>query len=360
MRRPKVALVVNGNPASAMGERAAAFASRLADRFDCQPVFRPDRGVRALGDMVRELLALRPAVCYVLDLAAAGVVAAGVVKHTLGTPFVLDTGDAVVELGRVLGRGAMGMTATRAIEAYALRAASAVVVRGSFHRDLLRRRGVNATFIPDGVSVGQFAPTRPLSGATRPLTIGLVGNSVWVTSRQTCYGWELVELVRLLRGRVPARGVMIGDGSGIERLKRRAAEVGVSDLIEFAGRVPYSDLPNRLRDLDIALSTQTNDVVGNVRTTGKLPLYLAAGRFVLATRVGEAARILPAPMLVDFTGDTDPSYPLKLAERVAELVRQNTDFTHRPECVALAGEHFEYDSLALRVAAVIDLALAAQ
>ncbi len=353
MTRPRVAFVVNGGPASAMGERAAAFASRLAGRFDCRFVFRPDRGARALGGMVWELSALRPAVCYVLDLAAAGVVAAGVVKHALGTPFVLDTGDAVVELGRVLGRGVVGMTATRAVEAYALRAASAVVVRGSLHRELLRRRGVNATFIPDGVSVDRFAPATPPLKTTRPLTIGVVGSSVWVSSRQSCYGLELVELLGALKGRFPVRGVMIGDGSGIDILKRRAAEAGVSDLIEFAGRVSYSDLPARLREIDIALSTQSNDVIGNVRTTGKLPLYLAAGRFVLASRVGEAARILPPPMLVEFRGETDPEYPTRLAERVVELVQRGTDFSHRPECVAMARRHFEYDSLAPRVGDVL-------
>ena len=31
-----------------------------------------------------------------------------------------------------------------------------------------------------------------------------------------------------------------------------------------------------------------------------MPLYLAAGRFVLASRVGEAARVLPPEMLVEF------------------------------------------------------------
>ncbi len=360
MTRPRVAFVVNGGPGSAMGERAAAFTSRLAGRFDCRFVFRPDRGVRSLGGMVRELFALRPVACYVLDLAAAGVVAAGVLKHTQGTPFALDTGDAVVDLGRVLGRGPVAMTATRGIDAYALRAASAVVVRGSLHRELLRRRGVNATFIPDGVSVDRFAPATPPLKTTRPLTIGVVGSSVWVSSRQTCYGLELVELLGTLKGRFPVRGVMIGDGSGIEMLKRRAAEAGVTDLIEFAGRVSYADLPARLQEIDIALSTQSNDVIGNVRTTGKLPLYMAAGRFVLASRVGEAARVLPPDMLVDFAGETDPGYPARLAERVLELVRQGTDFTHRPECVALARRHFEYDFLSVRVGDVIASVLARQ
>lgn len=358
MTRPRVAFVVNGGPGSAMGERAAAFAYRLADRFDCRLVFRTDRGASALARMTRDLFAVRPVVCYVLDLAAAGVIAAALPKHLAGIPFVLDTGDAVVELGRVLGRGPVGMFATRAMDAYAVRAASAVVVRGSSHRELLRRRGVQAAFIPDGVRVEQFAPRTPPHALPGPLTIGLVGSSVWVESRQTCYGWELVEVVALLRGRIPVRGLLVGDGSGIEVLKRRAAVAGVADLVEFAGRVPYADLPARLRQMDVCLSTQSNDVIGNVRTTGKLPLYLAAGRFVLASRVGEAARVLPSEMLVDFAGETDPGYPRKLADRLLELVAAGTDFTHRPEAVALARRHFEYDVLAGRVGAVLDRVLA--
>src|SRR5262249_43404695 len=156
-----------------------------------------------------------------------------------------------------------------------------------------------------GVVVDQFAVTprgetsSPAGSLADTLVIGLVGSSVWVPARQTCYGWELVELVRLLRGKLsrPVRGVLIGDGSGVDVVRRRCKQYGLEDVIEFAGRVPYAELPARLQAFDICLSTQTNDVIGHVRTTGKLPLYLAAGRFVLASRVGEAARILPEEML---------------------------------------------------------------
>lgn len=363
MRRPRVCFVVNGGPASAMGERAEAFASRLADRFDCRTVFRQGGKLGAVGRMAAALAALCPDACYVLDLAAAGVAAAGAYRHATGTPFVLDTGDAVVELGRALGRGPAGVAATQALQAYALRAAAAVVVRGSYHRELLAGRGRRATFVPDGVAVDQFAPTgAPKADAGRPLVVGLVGSSVWVPARQTCYGWELLELVRLLRSDLgrPVRGVLIGDGSGIEVLRRRCAEYKLDAAIEFAGRVPYADLPARLRTFDICLSTQTDDVIGRVRTTGKLPLYLAAGRFVLASAVGEAARVLPAEMLVPFDGECDPAYPAKLAARVAALVAAGTDFAHRPDCVALAREHFEYDRLAPRVGDVLGAALAAR
>jgi glycosyltransferase involved in cell wall biosynthesis len=355
--RARVAFVVNGGPGSAMGERARSFADRLAHRYDCRPIFRGPGKLRPIARMLAEIAGVRPAVCYVLDLAVSGVIAAGLYRHMTGTPFVLDTGDAVVALGRVLGRSPAGLAATRALEAYAHRAAAAVVVRGTYHKELLAREGIRAEVIPDGVAVAQFAPpTAPVRDLATPLVIGLVGSSVWIPSRQTCYGWELVEMLALLKGKLlrPVRGVLIGDGSGIPVLRRRCAELGLEGEIEFAGLVPYAELPARLQTFDICLSTQTNDVIGNVRTTGKLPLYLAAGRFILASRVGEAPRVLPADMLVSFAGETDPDYPAKLAARVAELVGNGTDFSFRADCVATARECFDYDRLALRVAAVLD------
>jgi glycosyltransferase involved in cell wall biosynthesis len=356
-RRPKIAFVVNGGPDSAMAERARAFATRLADRFDGRLIFRAGGKLAAAARLFRQLIAERPDACYVLDVAASGVAAAGLYKHVTGTPFVLDTGDAVVELGRALGRGRFATTATRVLEGYALRFATAVVVRGSYHQELLATRGIRAEFIPDGVDVDAFAPTDDAAeiDPNRPLTIGVLGNSIWVPARQTCYGWELVELIRLLRVQLsrPVRGVLIGGGNGVEILRRRCAEYGLSDFVEFAGHVPHVELPARLRALDICLSTQTNDVIGRVRTTGKLPLYLAAGRFVLASNVGEAARILPPEMLVEFEGESDPAYPAKLAARVTELLEARAHFGNQPACVKLAREHFDYHLLTPRVSAIL-------
>jgi hypothetical protein len=139
----------------------------------------------------------------------------------------------------------------------------------------------------------------------------------------------------------------------MEFLRQRCRECGVDDLMEFAGRVPFSQLPDRLRDFDICLSTQSNDVIGNVRTTGKLPLYLAAGKFVLSSRVGEAARVLPPEMLVDFEAETDPDYPRKLAQRVIELTEGGVGPVSLAVSRALARRHFSYDQLAAKVRSVL-------
>jgi glycosyltransferase involved in cell wall biosynthesis len=356
--RPVVAFVTSGGPSSSMAERARSFATRLSGEFDARLLHAGVGRASAAAWMLRDLFAIRPAACLVFDVAVTGVAAAGAYKSATGTPFVIDTGDAVVELGRALGRGPLKMAATRALESFAMKAAARVVVRGSHHRELLAAREIRAEFIPDGVVVDQFAleagdaPSPP----GRPLTIGLMGASIWIPTLNTCYGWELVELIRLLRDRMPGRsirGLMIGDGSGIEFLRRRCEETGIADRVEFAGRVAYDQLPGWLRKLDIGLSTQSNDVIGNVRTTGKLPLYLASGRFVLASQVGEAARVLPPEMLVEYRGTMDADYPARLADRVAELLSAGTVFVPRHGCVALARAHFDYDQLAPRMGAVI-------
>src|SRR5205814_9698643 len=120
------------------------------------------------------------------------------------------------------------------------------------------------------------------------------------------------------------------------------------------GRRPMSELPSLINACDVCLSTQTNDVPGNVRTTGKLPLYLACGRYVLASRVGEAARVLPADMLVPYDGTVDRGYPARLAERIRELIGDRVRLRLGTAGVAIARNHFDYDRLATRVESVLD------
>jgi glycosyltransferase involved in cell wall biosynthesis len=363
----RVAFVVNGEPASAMGHRARAFAERLGGGHELRLLYRRGGKAVATARLFLGLLRFRPEVCYVLDVAASGVAAAGLYKHLTGARLVIDTGDAIAELARALDRGPLGVGLTRCLERYALAVADRVVVRGTYHRDWLARSGVEAEVIPDGVETDLFAaapggpPTPPLPhpwGEGREggvLTVGLLGSSVWSATRGTCYGWDLVELIRLLRDR-PVAGVMIGGGSGIPVLQERCRRYGIEDRVRFLGPVPYERLPGHLSLMDVCLSTQTNDLAGRVRTTGKLPLYLASGRYVLASKVGEAALVLPEEMLVDYQGTVDERYPGRLAERVLPLLRDPARLARGREQVAVARTRFDYAVLAEKVRGAIDSA----
>jgi glycosyltransferase involved in cell wall biosynthesis len=109
--------------------------------------------------------------------------------------------------------------------------------------------------------------------------------------------------------------------------------------------------------MDICLSTQTNDPVGRARTTAKLPLFLACGRFVLASRVGEAARVLPEEMLVEYREGYDSSYPERLAQRIARLVSEPHLLRLGDQGRQIATAEFDYGVLVPRVAALLRAAL---
>jgi glycosyltransferase involved in cell wall biosynthesis len=345
-----------------MGERARAFAARLGDAWRPSVGYRWGGRIRSISGFSRWLGGQAPDVVYVLDMALAGVVASAWHRVRHRAPFVIDTGDAITALARSGGeRGPLGLAVTASLERYSLRAADALVVRGSYHRELLAAEGVEATFIPDGVDLTQVVPVdgvpmRRALGLGDALVVGLVGASIWSPALNLTYGWDLIELLGLVRD-LPVRGLLIGDGSGIEHLRSRAEALGVTDRIVFAGRRPMAELPSLLAACDVCLSTQTNDLPGNVRTTGKLPLYLACGRYVLASRVGEAARVLPDEMLVQYNGTVDRDYPARLAERVRDLVANRDRLAAGGGGPALARQHFDYDRLIPRVEDVLEQVL---
>ena len=356
--RAKTVFLVNGDCGSAMAERARSFASRLRDQFEIEICYRTAGRLRSMLAMLIKLIWTSPRSIYVFDMAISGVIAALLYRTLFRRFVIIDTGDAIYELSKSMGRGFVGRTLTWCLERISLAGADRIVVRGRGHLAELARDGIAAEWIPDGVDLQQFAPRdatalRRELGVDGALTIGVLGAVIWSEKLQMCYGWELVELIRLCRDR-PVKGVVIGDGSGISYLQAKCREYRITDRVVFTGRVDYSALPEYLCALDICLSTQTNDLPGQVRTTGKLPLYLAAGRRVLATRVGEAARVLPDDMLVDYDGTKDPAYPQRLHERVLELERH----PHEIECSGVAREiaarFFDYDQLSRRVASVLD------
>lgn len=358
----KVAFLVSGGRKSPMAYRARAFAERLRERCEIQIAYREGNKIIASLRFWNFLRRLRPNLTYVFDISYSAVLGAWL--HRLfnrDVVLIVETGDAIYELMRSSGnRGRVGLWLTRWLEEFSLRTANRVVVRGSFHQTSLAQQGISADVLPDGVDTAQFRredanELRKRHGVSGELTIGLVGSSVWSEKLQMCYGWELVELLRLLKNE-PVKGIMIGDGSGIARLQARCRDYGIEEKMVFVGRVDYEELPSYLGMIDVCLSTQTNDIVGRVRTTGKLPLYLAAGRFILASKVGEAELVLEPEMLVEYEGVRDQDYPRKLKERIKVLLDHPEKLERSVRNMRLARENFDYEILAKRLSGVIQTA----
>jgi len=354
----RIAFLVNGDAHSAVGVRARGLAVHLDGQYDIRICYRTENRVVSILRFIKFLQAEPPAITYIFDMAYSGVIAGLFYKVFMRNCLIVDTGDSIYALARSVGtRSKIGLWMTWLLEWCSLRFADEIVVRGSIHRERLSSRGIRAEVIQDGVETELFRPMdvhdlRESYDLHGVLTVGFVGSITWSPKLQMCYGSELVDTLCLLRG-LPIKGIVIGDGSGLEKLKARARECGIEDRIIFLGRIPYAQLPRYLNQIDACLSTQTNDAAGEVRTTGKLPLYLATGRHVLASRVGEAALLLPDNMLVDYNNTIDSEYPERLAERIRAISRDSQLMRGSQANRALALQHFDYSVLGRRLVGIL-------
>jgi glycosyltransferase involved in cell wall biosynthesis len=349
--------LVNGDPQSAAAFRARGLTAHLTSEYQISIGYRTGNKRRAILRFLHFLYRTKPNATYVIDMAYSGVLAGLLYKLFWRNRLIIDTGDAIYALARSMGRNTAGACLTWLLEWSALRFADQLIVRGSAHKEMLYRKGLHAEVIHDGIETTLFQPMDVTDLRQRYelmdyLTVGVVGSITWNPRLQMCYGLEIIEALRLLND-LPVKGVVIGDGSGLDWLKARAREYGLTDRVLFFGRIPYSELPRYVNLIDICVSTQTNDVVGRVRTTGKLPIYLATGRYILATRVGEAALVLPDNMLVEYRDCKDREYPKRLAWRVRDILDNRDQLRDAELTRLLAVRHFDYTQLAQRLSTVL-------
>jgi len=359
MSSPCVTFLVHGGPDSIEASRARGLA-RALDPERTRFLFREGSRLETAAQWQREVTTHSPELLYVLNTALPGAVLAPWWSLTQGRRYVLDTGDAVFEMARRSGvGGGLKLPWLWFCERFAQRHAAAVIVRGTRHRGLLVAQGLRRVEVirdgyaeQGGATPEAVAALRTRLGLDGRFVLGVMGSTVWSPRLRICYGWDLLEALTHLRD-LPVTGLVIGDGNGLPWLKRRARELGVAGRVVFTGRIPYADVPAHLRLMDAAMSTQTNNLPGQVRTTGKLPEYMAAGRFILASRVGEAALVLPELMLLDYAGEVDAAYPARLAGRVRLLWEKPELREVRHTLPDLAARLCSYDLLSGQVAALV-------
>jgi glycosyltransferase involved in cell wall biosynthesis len=206
-------------------------------------------------------------------------------------PLVLEANDSEVtwrqEAGSLTYRGL-----ARSCEQAILGAADRVVAVSVNAAKELEQSGApreRLRVIPNGVDVETFRGASPIalpfpSGC---FVIGFVG---------LFYPWHGVRVladafVRLHRRHPEMRLVLVGDGEErphVEDLLRRGDAIG-SCLV--TGAIPRAEVPLYLAAMDVAVACHA-DVPGFIGSPVKIFEYMAAGKAIVATRVGQIPEVL--------------------------------------------------------------------
>jgi len=266
-----------------------------------------------------------------------------------GLPFLLEV-NAPLRLEQAQYRALRNAVVAEALEAELFHCADRVLVPSEALRGYVIARGGRpgrVRVVPNAADPAFFRPPPSTSAARSPFVIGFVG------SLKPWHGIEdlLRAFVRLRRQSSDYRLLIVGDGplrSVIEQTQRRA---GLGDAIRVTGSVAYEEVRRLLWEMDVAVAPYPR-LAGFYFSPLKIYEYMAAGRPIVASAIGQVAEVLTHRRTALLH---PPGSVRKLVEHVEEL-RRRPRLRERlgREARRLAVKRFTWDRNAARVLAMVE------
>lgn len=243
-------------------------------------LYRFDREHKAsnLPRILRLAKRTRPELIVMEGTGTAGGLALLLARAFMGTPFVISSGDAV---GPFLAAEHRGVALPAwAYEVLLCRASAGFIGWTPYLVGRALTFGAPRAVTAAGFTLHPELPLSRLQVRSRlgvpedALVFGIVGALNWNRRRGYCYGLELVRAIRRVK-RDDVAAVVVGDGSGLPRLRELAGEE-LGRRVFLPGRVPNSLVASYLAAMDVGSLPQTLDRVGAMRYTTKISEYVTA------------------------------------------------------------------------------------
>jgi len=355
----KICIIVSGEKDSIFGRRIGKLYQHTPALKNAAIFYRDDKHkLVSIFSFINKLIRFRPELVYVESVSFSSCIAVDFLKPILGFKYIISTGDDYYHIVKQLYGPFRGFLASL-LEDITYNIADIIITRSPLQKDYFITKGYNNVFfINEGVDTEIFKPfkvneLKQKLQLENVLTIGLTGSIVWHKKYNYCYGWEIVEIINILREK-PIKALIIGGGDGIARLKKLAESYGISDKIIFTGKVTHEQIPYYINCMDVCFSTQSNNMVGKMRIPTKLEEYLACGKFVISTDVGYAKIILKdIGTLVPFKGIKDDSYPGKAAKIIEEILSDGSILDSGKKGIDIAKEKFDFKKLSQQLEEII-------
>lgn len=219
----------------------------------------------------------------------------------LGVPHVLEV-NAPLCLEQERVRGLHLADVARSVEGRIWRETDALFPVSAELRAMALELGTapeRAHVLPNGVDAARFVAPPGAGDAVRA-ELGLGTGPVvgFVGSLKTWHGTDvLLEAFATLGPRWPGgRLLLVGDGPMAAALRERARALGVEAEVRFTGAVEHSRIPALLAAMDVAVAPYlpSDDFYFSPI---KVYEYMAAGRPVVASRLGQIADLVAAGLV---------------------------------------------------------------
>ena len=184
----------------------------------------------------------------------------------------------------------------------------------SFIPHLEREFGINNIgYIP------QFSGKSPAEAAERVndsgiCTLAFTGNIGKMQDIGT-----IIDAAKLLSHRNDFKIKIVGEGSALPEMKEKAKGV---ESVEFCGRVPATEVPRILENVDATLLTLTDNPTISLTLPAKVQTYMAAARPIIGGVMGEARQVIEAAQCGICC---DPKRPDLLAAAIERFIETPAD-----------------------------------
>ncbi|CAL9335950.1 glycosyltransferase family 4 protein [Streptomyces sp. enrichment culture] len=224
-----------------------------------------------------------------------------------GARFVFDQHDLVPELYLSrFGRGKdLLYRAVCALERRTYRAADIVLATNESYRDVAVRRGgrrpEEVFVVRSAPQTDRFRPVPPEPELKRGKPHLLCYLGVMGPQDGVDYALRALAKLRDEIGRSDWHAVFVGAGDAFDAMVELSRRLGLTEQVQFTGRVPDADLVRYLSTADVCLSPDPRNPLNDVSTMNKVLEYMAMGRPIVSfdlkearVSAGEAAVYAPA------------------------------------------------------------------
>jgi glycosyltransferase involved in cell wall biosynthesis len=171
-----------------------------------------------------------------------------------------------------------------------------VVVSRVLEQDLLRRGVKNERILcnPNGVDPQRFRPDaggeaiRARYGLNGKVVVGFVGSF-------TCYqGAPVLAAAAARIARDDVHFLFVGQGDTLAEARRIVDAASATDRVTFTGQVPSDEVPAYVAAFDVAVAPLVPNADGSpmFNSPVKAYEYMAAGRAIIASRLGQLEEVL--------------------------------------------------------------------